>query len=154
MSFQVFDPDLLEKFREDVRMLRLRLPIAEIANRMGMDKGNISSYLNGRKRPGKKFLQKFYQIFSASTTTVAEAEIPYTTRDGIYKMQEEIQQMKTAYSISLQAMEEKLSRVLLTIEDMVTQLRMMDKLPKKENKQSVRKKNIAPAKKISPRKSQ
>lgn len=138
MSFQVFDPDLLEKFQEDVRTLKRRLPIAEIANRMGMDKGNISSYLSGKKRPGKKFLKKFYQTFFDSATLVAEDERPYTSGDGLQKMQEEIQQMKRAYSASLQSMENKLSRVLLTIEDMAARLRMMDAPPQK-NKQPARK---------------
>ena len=153
MSFQVYDTGLLEKFKEDVKSLRLRYPVAEIANMMGMDKGNISAYLSGKKRPGKKFLEKFYQTFFANNSVAKEDEAPYNASSGVYKMQEEIQQMKTTYSLLLQAMEEKLSRLLLAVDDMAARLRMMDTSSSpKQNKQPVSKRKAAHTKKNSPRK--
>ena len=53
-----------QSFSDIVNALNLIYPVAEIAEKTGYDKGNISSYLKGKKEPSKAFLKKFNEVFS------------------------------------------------------------------------------------------
>jgi len=68
---------------EAVNSLRLEFPVKEISEAMGIDKGNLSSFLNGKKVVSTKFLQKFadtYNIdlekYNKNTTEIKEDD-PY-----------------------------------------------------------------------------
>lgn len=50
-------------FRAAVDSLRLESPNAEISDRTGYDKGNVSKIMNGILQPSNKFIQLFEQAF-------------------------------------------------------------------------------------------
>lgn len=52
------------QFRRDIALLKKRYTQNVIADRMGIDSGNLSSYNRGHKNPGEDFLDKFYSIFA------------------------------------------------------------------------------------------
>jgi len=54
----------LDKLLNDIELLQLDFPVTTIAARTGVDKGNASSYLKGRKPLGKKFVEQFYRVFA------------------------------------------------------------------------------------------
>lgn len=56
-----------EKLIKAVNYLRLEFPVVEIAEKMGLDKGNISSYLNNKKSVSANFIKKFEQAFNIDT---------------------------------------------------------------------------------------
>ena len=50
------------KFRRDAeRLTKIHLS-GKIAEKLGVDPANFSSYISGSKRPGKDFLKKFYSL--------------------------------------------------------------------------------------------
>jgi len=57
-----------EKLIKAVNYLRLEFPVVEIADKMKMDKGNISSYLNNRKSVSSNFIKKFEEAFNIDTS--------------------------------------------------------------------------------------
>jgi transcriptional regulator with XRE-family HTH domain len=56
-----------EKLIKAVNYLRLEFPVVEIAEKTGMDKGNISSYLNNKKSVSSNFIKKFEEAFNIDT---------------------------------------------------------------------------------------
>lgn len=57
-----------EKLIKAVNYLRLEFPVVEIADKMNMDKGNISSYLNNKKSVSSNFIKKFEAAFNIDTS--------------------------------------------------------------------------------------
>jgi len=57
-----------EKLIKAVNYLRLEFPVVEIAEKMNMDKGNISSYLNNKKSVSSNFIKKFEEAFNIDTS--------------------------------------------------------------------------------------
>jgi transcriptional regulator with XRE-family HTH domain len=53
-----------KKLIDAVNFLQLEFPIKDISERMGIDKGNLSSYLSNRKSVSAKFMEKFEKEFS------------------------------------------------------------------------------------------
>jgi transcriptional regulator with XRE-family HTH domain len=60
------------QFRRDITLLKKRYTQNVIADRVGIDSGNLSSYSRGRKNPGEDFLDKFYSIFAAEILESAD----------------------------------------------------------------------------------
>lgn len=60
-DFKVDENGLL--FREAVKKLKLRFPVADIVRETGYEKGNISSFLSGKKPVPTTFLQLFSEKF-------------------------------------------------------------------------------------------
>lgn len=54
-----------KKLIEAVKFLNLEFPVKDISLRMGVDKGNLSSFLSDKKSVSKKFLEKFEKEFYA-----------------------------------------------------------------------------------------
>jgi len=52
------------QFRRDIALLKKRYTQNVIADRVGIDSGNLSNYSRGHKNPGEDFLDKFYTIFA------------------------------------------------------------------------------------------
>lgn len=52
-----------EKFQADAKLLYQRYSYTEMADLLKMGTGNLSSYCSGKKRPGKRFVFKFYELF-------------------------------------------------------------------------------------------
>ncbi|EKT4508349.1 helix-turn-helix domain-containing protein [Flavobacterium psychrophilum] len=52
------------KLIKAVNSLHLEFPIAEISERLKVDKGNLSSYLNNKKSVSSKFLEKFSKAYN------------------------------------------------------------------------------------------
>ncbi|HTI91398.1 MAG TPA: hypothetical protein VL727_12470 [Puia sp.] len=56
------DKERIETFKKDMELLKRRYDNAKIAELLGVDAGNLSSYYTGGKSPGKEFLDKFYAV--------------------------------------------------------------------------------------------
>jgi transcriptional regulator with XRE-family HTH domain len=63
----------IQQFRRDVRLLRKKYTQYVMAERLGMDSGNLSNYSRGGKNPGEDFLDKFYSIFAAEIRQLADS---------------------------------------------------------------------------------
>ncbi|MCO5238892.1 MAG: hypothetical protein M9904_02445 [Chitinophagaceae bacterium] len=61
----------IDAFYEDVASLKLRFPNAAIVKATGEPKGNVSSYLNKKRKPTEDFLRRFYSVFSESLKKVS-----------------------------------------------------------------------------------
>ena len=59
------DSERLNKITQDIALLKLRFPVAAIAKRTGIDKGNISKILRGKVPCSDSFLDRFYATFKA-----------------------------------------------------------------------------------------
>jgi hypothetical protein len=62
----------ITQFYLDVAGLGLKFPVAAIAKATKLSKGNVSDYLNRRKKPSENFLKRFYEAFPKSTQKVPE----------------------------------------------------------------------------------
>jgi predicted transcriptional regulator len=62
----------LEKFKQAMEMLRTRYTTREIANELGTDAANLSSYVTGNKTPGAITLQKFNDRFEKEVRLLFE----------------------------------------------------------------------------------
>lgn len=54
---------LINKFLNDVKKLTLKFPASEIAEKTGYSRSNVSYFLNGKRQPSRKFIEKFYEVF-------------------------------------------------------------------------------------------
>ena len=58
------EKERINRFRKDVELLKKKYDNMKMAELLGMDPGNLSSYYTGkRKNPGEDFLDKFYTVF-------------------------------------------------------------------------------------------
>lgn len=82
-----------EKLIKAVNYLRLEFPVVEIAEKMNMDKGNISSYLNNRKSVSSNFIKKFEDAFNIDTSNFEnkpEIKNPQPIGEGDYTLLREL----------------------------------------------------------------
>jgi transcriptional regulator with XRE-family HTH domain len=84
MSRTVSSPEI-ERFRRDYGSLREKYAHKEVAERAQISPANLSSYVSGRKNPGKDFLTKFYSAFeqelSELTNKVTEPPVVFNRAD-------------------------------------------------------------------------
>ncbi|HEY6900912.1 MAG TPA: helix-turn-helix transcriptional regulator [Puia sp.] len=92
MSSQV-DQQRIDKFKED----RQRLPYndAILAQRMGVNKSNYSSYINGRKRITEAFLRKFYLAFGEELNPIREDQMEFQETFHTYNRIEKNHHLET-----------------------------------------------------------
>jgi len=65
-----------EKLIKAVNSLRLEFPVVEIAEKMKMDRGNISNYLNDKKSVSSNFIKKFEAAFNIDTSNFESKSEP------------------------------------------------------------------------------
>jgi hypothetical protein len=68
------DDKTLERFTRDVKYLRSIYTDARIAMEMKTNPGNFSSRVNGAKRPGQDFIDRFYQVWGKEVKEIIEVE--------------------------------------------------------------------------------
>ena len=68
------DDKTLEKFGRDVKALRSIYTDAKIAEVMKTNSGNFSSRVNGVKRPGQDFIDRFYAVWGEKLKGMMESE--------------------------------------------------------------------------------
>lgn len=56
----------IDQFYKDLEGLRLVTPVAELARVSGLSSGNVSEYLNKKKRPSKRLIDSFYRHYKSS----------------------------------------------------------------------------------------
>jgi hypothetical protein len=66
------DDRTFDKFVHDVKTLRTVYTDAKISSLMGTNPGNFSSRVNGAKRPGQDFIDKFYLFWGSELIEIAE----------------------------------------------------------------------------------
>jgi hypothetical protein len=81
MALKPIDIQRLEKLKGDIERLQLRFPITTIAQRMGIHKGTVSSFLSGRIPVSDNYLNKFYIAFSSALKEAPEATPSQTELD-------------------------------------------------------------------------
>lgn len=109
------DIERFKQFRKDVESLQLRFPITEIAERTEWDKGNVSSYYNGKKAPSKNFLKKFHLSFEKELRTAA----PSNPAEILSAIGEDIEERYHVSPATWQRVEDTLS----TLQDTVISLK-------------------------------
>src|ERR1700712_570732 len=62
--------------------MKFRFPIKTIADRMGIDRGNLSAYLSGTKPISERFIQRFYYTFSEDLKAMASKD-PLPTSSSV-----------------------------------------------------------------------
>jgi hypothetical protein len=82
----VHTSERISRFYDDVDNLHLEFPVAEISQTLKKSKGYISGILNKKKKPGKKFLDLFYQKFSISSRNNDNMENNYVLPIGDLKI--------------------------------------------------------------------
>lgn len=68
------DLQRLDQLKNDIALLELRFPVATIAKRTGINKGNVSKVLNGKVPCGDNFHNRFYASFSQELETTRANE--------------------------------------------------------------------------------
>jgi hypothetical protein len=66
------DDKTFDKFVQDVKSLRAFYTDAKISSLMGTNPGNFSSRVNGAKRLGQDFIDKFYLFWDSELIEIAE----------------------------------------------------------------------------------
>jgi hypothetical protein len=66
------DDKTFDKFVQDVKSLRTFYTDAKISSLMGTNAGNFSNLVNGAKRPGQDFIDKFYRFWGGELIEIAE----------------------------------------------------------------------------------
>ena len=76
------DDRTFEKFGRDVNTLKSLYTAAKIAEAMQVNAGNFSSLVNGAKRPGQAFIDRFYRAWGEQLEEMRAAEraIPRNAR--------------------------------------------------------------------------
>ena len=76
------DDRTFEKFGRDVNTLKSLYTAAKIAEAMQVNAGNFSSLVNGAKRPGQAFIDRFYRAWGEQLEEIRAAEraIPRNAR--------------------------------------------------------------------------
>lgn len=67
------DDRAFEKFVQDVKSLRAVYTDVRICAVMGTNAGNFSSRVNGAKRPGRDFIDRFYDSWGKKLVEIANA---------------------------------------------------------------------------------
>lgn len=78
-----------QRFLEDVELLNLRHPIAEIAKKTGFKKPNVSRYVSGLITPSDNFLKKFYESYQVDIDKKRPAVPQNGVMEGISSQGEE-----------------------------------------------------------------
>ena len=72
----------LARLLEAVKTIGIRFPIAKISEKTGVDKGNVSAILSGKKPISDNFLEKFDKAFNTTLSSMQYTPIT-TTRPGL-----------------------------------------------------------------------
>jgi len=80
MKVPITDSPRWIRFSEDLKKLNFRFPTKELCEKLSYDTGNVSSWINGKKMPSSKFLEKFYEAYGADIDK-AEKEIERERRE-------------------------------------------------------------------------
>jgi len=104
----------IEKFTRDVKSLRSNYTDARIAMVMNTNPGNFSSRINGAKRPGQVFIDKFYQVWGKEikdmdTTNEPKQDLPnFTTQiqreqdERLHRIEESITRLDSAITFLME----------------------------------------------------
>jgi hypothetical protein len=76
------DDKTFEKFVQDVKSLRSVCTDAKIATLMETNPGNFSSRINGAKRPGQDFIDRFYKVWGKKLMDIIEGAKDNTGETG------------------------------------------------------------------------
>lgn len=69
----------INDFYDDVELLGLKFPNAEIAKVTKQSKGAVSEYLNKKKEPSEQFLKLFYEGFGSSLKVLKDGKEKHKT---------------------------------------------------------------------------
>ncbi|WP_395091934.1 S24 family peptidase [Vaginella massiliensis] len=70
------------KLNKAIELLNLKYPVTEIANRLEYSKGNVSNFINGKKRVPLDFLDKFYTTFEINDDSTEVASVSFKQKKG------------------------------------------------------------------------
>ena len=119
------DDKTFDKFVQDVKSLRSIHTDARIAAIMKTNAGNFSSRVNGVKRPGQVFIDRFYQVFGKTLKEMAEIESRFALNTGplqLNKPKQEFPSPANTQDERLQRIEENISRLNSTLATLMERL--------------------------------
>ncbi|ADX67003.1 Uncharacterised protein [Weeksella virosa] len=70
------------KLNKAIKLLNLKYPVTEIANRLEYSKGNVSNFINGKKRIPSDFLYNFYTTFGIKDDVADVASVSFKPQKG------------------------------------------------------------------------
>jgi hypothetical protein len=119
------DDKMFEKFVRDVKALRTVHTDAKICSVMGTNPGNFSSRVNGVKRPGKDFIDKFYQFWGTVLSDMSKG-LKYEAREISLPTSANPNQGAPGYSLyqdeRIRRIEESISRLDKFTNDLMERL--------------------------------
>jgi hypothetical protein len=121
------DDKAFDKFVWDVKSLRSIYTDARIAAIMKTNPGNFSSRVNGVKRPGQVFIDRFYQVFGKKLKEMAETESQYPASTGHLQLngpKQDFPGPANTQDERLQRIEESISRLTSTVATLMERLVM------------------------------
>jgi hypothetical protein len=115
------DDITFERFVQDVKSLRALYTDSKMAEGMKTNAGNFSSRVNGAKRPGQDFVDRFYQVWTKELNNLK------TTPNIDTKKRSHLQVIESTEATAdlserLQRLEDSISRLNTTVVTLMTQL--------------------------------
>ena len=86
----------LARFLEQVKALKLRFPVADISAKTGYDKGNVSSFIKGKKPLSDNFLSKFEKAYNIKEVAGTSLQPPVLESLLIRLMEQQVQAAERA----------------------------------------------------------
>jgi len=109
MALKPVDTQRLERLKADIERLQLRFPVTTIAEKMGIYKGTVSSFLSGRIPVSDNLLKKFYAAFGKE---LKKSSAPQA------KERQEVSSSQTEVEL-LKSMDNKIAAILEALNKLV-----------------------------------
>ncbi len=76
-----------EEILADIEKLRLANPVKNLSEMLGYKPSNVSIFLNRKRRPSKKFIIKFYEVFGKALHNIEKATNSNSSQNAILYME-------------------------------------------------------------------
>ena len=72
-----------EELLADIEKLNLTNPVKNLSEMLGYKPSNVSIFLNRKRRPSKKFIMKFYEVFGKALINIEKATNNNSSQNAI-----------------------------------------------------------------------
>jgi transcriptional regulator with XRE-family HTH domain len=127
-STQITDEEF-EKFQADARLLYKRFTYRKMADLLKVETGNLSSYCNDKKRPGKRFFFKFYELFEKDLAEL-EGKDPHLSKTEEFQQPYGITRSKSLSHSEIKELITKLDKMSSAIESLQKDVTLLLKISK------------------------
>lgn len=143
----------IEQFYADLESLKLRFPVAVLAEKTGYSSGNVSDVLKKKRPPSEKFIEKFYSAFNISQKVPHETNklqkenplsghmITMSIEERISELLDDKKTLKESIQLSLNALLESQqilqAKLSATLEQVIQVSSMLQQKPVEDLRDSV-----------------